>query len=207
MLETGGGMTTAMRLTGVLLTFVVAAHPAAAQPPPSSPDLVPRQLMPQPASNPTSGPPGTTAPTPRVASQSTERDSAFVVGSVGVGSMGLFAADLQLGWMLTPRLSVFASIGGFMVVEDEGGAVGIKGLGARLWGDRVFLEARAAAASTTTGCDFDDPCVDRTTFIGIAGAGAELLHSRGFGLELRGEIVFARHDRAFLGTLGLGFYL
>lgn len=214
-------MITTMRLAAILSTFVVATHLAAAQPPPGTTDPALKQLMPQATSRATantaseapgcsaSGTPGNTAPTPSACtgSQSPERSSAFLLGSVGIGSMGLLVADLQLGWMIVPQFGVFASLGEIVVVSDDGGALGIKGLGARLWGDRFFFEARAAMATTTTGCEFDDPCVDKTTYLGAAGAGVELIHSRNFGLELRGEMIFDRRDAVFLGTLGLGFYL
>jgi hypothetical protein len=212
-------------LAGILSVLLFATRPASAQPPGTTDPALQKLLQGKPDDAARTGPgapPGTSSAPPRNAapvqtagagSESPDRGGVFVLGSTGMASRGL-VGDLQAGWTISPRLNVFASIGG--IVDGDGVPSRILGLGARRWLDRAFLEARAAVASTpSAACDVpDSPCVDVTTYLGMAGAGVELIRRRHVGLELRGEVIFGPHDDAFfgrrdvvfLGTLGLGFY-
>lgn len=192
-----------------VLVFVAAALPAVAAADPPSGAVLTSAAAPvalaAPAPAPGAAAPGNTAATPRTDAADGPRQGPFLVASIGAGR-ALFAADLQLGWTFTPELSAFVSLGGFAAVEDEGGGVTTKGLGARLWHVPFYVEVRAEAATFSTGCEDADPCGSSTEWLWAVGVGAELVHTRHFGLELRAEELLANQDTAFMGSLGLGFH-
>lgn len=111
--------------------------------------------------------------------------------------------DLQIGWMINSHIGVFGSVGG--IVVEEGGA-GLKGIGVRLATGPVFADARFAWLSESSGCEFDDPCTTVTHHAAILGAGVEFIHTRHFGLELRGQLLRDRYGTARSAGLGLAFY-
>jgi hypothetical protein len=133
------------------------------------------------------------------------RNGLFIQGSLSVGIVSL--ADLRLGWVIGSRLSVFASLGEAVVLVDDGGAARVLGVGARLWADKLFFEGRVVGVKVASECDFEASCEDRTTYLGIVGIGGEFIHTRNFGLELRGEVITDGRDRTFLVGTGLSFYL
>jgi hypothetical protein len=153
------------------------------------------------------GPPGTVSSQPPVAAgtpKPREAFGGFIAGSVGVGTHALLLADAQLGLTLGGRFSPFVSLSSAVVAaDDDGGSVSFKGLGARLWFDQMFLEGRVIWASSPGGCDFDQPCQDQTTYLGMFGIGGEVIAGEHAGLELRGEVITDGQDTVFLGTLGL----
>jgi hypothetical protein len=178
-----------------------AADGSAGLPPPPPPAPVPLPV----------GPPGTVPGQPPAAagaSKSPENVGGFIAGSVGVGTHALLLADAQLGLTLGGRFSPFVSLSGAVVAdEDDGGGASFKGLGARLWFDQMFLEGRVIWARSSGGCDFDEPCRDQTTYLGMFGIGGEVIAGEHAGLELRGEVITDGRDTVFLGTLGLALRL
>ena len=196
-------MRKARSLAGVL-GVVAAMLPGVAAAEPPSGAILSAQTAAAALPAPGAAAPGNTAPIPH-SDADDERQGPFIVTSLGLGSF-LMAGDLQLGWTIIPQLSVFVSIGAVVVVEDDGGGASLKGVGARLWHVPFYLEARAEAATVSTGCEFDDPCGSRTEWIGAAGAGFELVHTRHFGLELRAEELFQHRDSALVVSLGVGLH-
>jgi hypothetical protein len=133
-----------------------------------------------------------------------ERDSAYVTGELGYGRDGIVAADLQLGWMFTPWLGAFASLGGY---ENTYSDTSLHGVGVRLASGPVFVEGQIASKTVSSDCDFGDPCVARTSHAGIVGAGVELVHLRHFAFEVHARVIADGRMALLLGGFGLGFHL
>jgi hypothetical protein len=206
----------------IVMLFILVARPGSAQPPDTTDPAMKKirdsrgTAMTASGTSPrTSSAPGGKADPTQAGSaglESPERSGLFVLGSLGVASKGL-AGDLYVGWTIRPWLNAFASIGG--IVDGDSVPTSIKGLGVRLLRDQAFLELRVAIGSTPTGCEFDAPCIDETTFLGMVGVGMEFIHRRHVGLEIRGQAIFGADDpivhgrryAAFLVTLGLGLFL
>jgi hypothetical protein len=181
----------------VLALAVAVSAPALAEP-----AAVTAPALPQPEA-PSSGSAARIAagPAGNAAAFGPERLGPFVDVSVS-GGEGLMYGDLQVGWMINSHVGVFGSVGG--VVAEEGGAE-VKGIGVRLASGPVFADARFAWLSSSNGCEFDDPCTTVTEHAAIVGAGVELIHTRHFGLELRGQVLRDRYGT--LGSAGLGLAL
>jgi hypothetical protein len=187
-----------MRIRGPSGVVVVLAL-AVSVPALAGPAVVTAPTPPQPAQ----GPPGSAAGAGTGASGNAvafgrERFGPFVDASV-YGGEGLMYGDLQMGWMINSHIGVFGSFGG--VVAEEGGA-GLKGIGVRLANGPVFAEARLDWLSVSSDCDLDGPCMTETAHVADVGVGLEFVHTRHFGLEVRGKVL--TNGRGMLGSLGLG---
>lgn len=111
--------------------------------------------------------------------------------------------DLQMGWMINAHIGIFGSAGG--VAGSESGA-GLKGIGVRLADGPVFADARLGWLSVSSDCDSHEPCTTETEHVVIVGIGVEFIHTRHFGLEVRGQVLTDGHETLGSGGLGLGFY-
>src|SRR5262249_22244074 len=130
--------------------------------------------------------PPRTQPAGDAAPDSAERDAAYLIADLGLGRDGVRTVDLELGWMFTPWLGVFASIGGYWSI---GAGTSLRGIGVRLASGPVFVEGRIVSQTESSDCDFDEPCTTRTSHAGIVGAGVELLHLRHFAFQLDARVV------------------
>lgn len=147
--------------------------------------------------------PPRTEPAGNAGQDSGDRDAAFVIGELGRAGDGMLAIDLQLGWMVTPWLGVFASLGGYWGTDTD---TRLSGVGVRLASGPVFVEGRIVSKRVSSDCDLDNPCVAHTSHAGVVGAGVELLHLRHFAFELHARVVADGRTSLLLGGLGLGFY-
>jgi hypothetical protein len=129
-----------------------------------------------------------------------------VVG-VGFGLGTGLTGDLRLGWMLHPRIAVFATAVGSQSALDAGSDFRLLGIGARLWiAGRIFLDGRVGSARGTH-YDIDDTAMRHTTSVGyLAGLGVELVRSRIFGLELNADFMKGGESLALALGLGVTFY-
>jgi hypothetical protein len=147
--------------------------------------------------------PPRTEPAGNAVQDGADRDAAFVIGGLGRAGDGMLAIDLQLGWMVTPWLGVLASLGGYWGTDTD---TSLRGVGVRLASGPVFVEGQIVSKRVSSDCDFDNPCVARTSHAGVVGAGVELLHLRHFAFEVHARVLADGRTSLLLGGLGLGFY-
>jgi hypothetical protein len=160
------------------------------------------------------GPPGEIAPRPSssaaaaaVADNDPAARSGFLQASLGVGPVAAVIGELRLGWQFNRYLGVFGSLGRAVALESEAVGISFTGLGARIWSNAFYVEGQVDWARRTSSCELDEPCVERHQTLGHVGVGGELVRTRHFGLELRGEVIFDGSHKLLFGTFGLGFYL
>jgi hypothetical protein len=171
----------------IALALTAAMHAAHAQPAP----LPPRD-------------PAAPAANPERALTADDRDRLFLLGGIA-WSREPFMLDAELGWMFAGRVGVSASVGGAGTLMD--GGAGLVGVGVRLWQGPLFVDGRYARAHYTSGCEFDDPCVEHSARAWIFGGGGEIVRSRYFGLELRVRGLAAQGQVHLFAGFGVGLYL
>jgi len=136
---------------------------------------------------------------------SDDREGVVVGASFGLGT-GV-TGDVRLGWMLHPRIAVFATAVGSTSTHDAGSDFRLLGIGARLWiAGPVFLDGRVGHAQATHH-DIEAPAMRYTTGVGyLAGLGVELVGLKTFGLELNAEFMKGGESGALVVGLGVTFY-
>ncbi len=185
--------------------------PAPAPPPPTytAPAYAPRYAYPPMYT------PGVPLPAPVVDLPDRGEDRRGVLLGGGFGLGRLVQAELRLGVMVTPHFALFGAVTKAGDPWPDGGQpVKIWSAGARLWIDRLYLEARIGKIDQHEYCDRDDfgdavYCGRFSNYDALAqvGFGIELVHRNHVGFEVHLDNTIIHGHSTVTGGLGLNFYL
>jgi hypothetical protein len=148
-------------------------------------------------------PPATESP-----SVASVHDGMMLGGAIGLGLQS--HVDFRVGWMVSPRVAVFATGLWTGSVTDDSSRR-LLGVGARVWlSDRAFLEGRLGqglvrADTVPANVPMSTP-MEAKGLGGFAGLGVEVLRSKHFGLELHAEGTLFIGEGSLTGGLGITFY-
>jgi hypothetical protein len=137
-------------------------------------------------------------------------DSVMLGGAIALGLQS--DIDFRVGWMVNPRVAVFATGLWSESITDNDSSRRLLGVGARLWiSDRAFLEGRLGQGivrSHVSPGDVmpGDVMMETKGAGGFAGLGVEVLQQRHFGLEFHFEGIYTAGEGALAGGLGFTFY-
>jgi hypothetical protein len=131
-------------------------------------------------------------------------DGVMLGGAIALGLQG--AIDFRVGWMVNPRVAVFAT-GLWSESITDSSSRRLLGVGARLWiSDRAFLEGRLGQGVVRSHVAPGDVMIEDKGEGGFAGLGVEILKSRHFGFELHAEGIYTVGEGALVGGIGITFY-
>lgn len=166
-----------MRASGLILGMVVAVASARAEADPQATE------------------------SPSVASV---HDGVMLGGAVALGLQS--DIDFRVGWMVSPRVAVFATgLWSESITDDSSRR--LLGMGARLWiSDRAFLEGRLGQGIVRSHVSPGDVMMETKGAGGFAGLGVEILQWRHFGLEFHVEGIYTVGEGALAGGIGITFY-
>lgn len=149
-----------------------------------------------------------TAPESATPDRLDERGGIVLGVGLGWGTGG--QADARLGWMVHPRLALYATaLAGAAAFEDGGGeSFRIVGGGARLWPTRVvFLDARVGRATVRQSYDtFEGLVTEHSRGVGYTAAIGVERFRRGLGIDLSLAVARAPHVHAMFVVLGGTIY-
>ena len=126
-------------------------------------------------------------------------------GAVALGLQG--DIDFRVGWMVNPRVAVFATGLWSESITTYHSSRRLLGVGARLWiSDRAFLEGRLGQGIVRSPVSPGDVMMETKGVGGFAGVGVEILQWRHFGLEFHAEGIYTAGEDALAGGIGITFY-